>query len=98
VSFILIAEKPIFSDEASKKAWLIVTVGAVANVMNAHNTIKSSDVLVSDRHMMKKRKGYKYPIALAKSLQRQTKAHQIGLEELYQQLNVALIPNPIPRK
>jgi len=98
LSFVLISEKPIFSAEASRKAWLIVTVGAVANVMKGHPNIKGSDVLVSDTNMMRNRRGYKYPIALAETLQQQTKAHQIGLEELYQQLNVALTTTPIPRK
>lgn len=98
LSFILISENPIFSAEASKKAWLIVTVGAVANVMRGHTNIKSADVLVSDTNMMKKRRGYKYSIALATRLQQQTKAHQIGLEELYQQLNLALTATAIPRK
>ncbi|MDP2383713.1 MAG: hypothetical protein Q8N00_13020 [Nitrospirota bacterium] len=98
LNFILISEKSIFSVEASKKAWLIVTVGAVGKVMNTHQKIKSSDVFVSDLNMMKNRKSYKYPIALAKRLQRQAQADQIGIEELYKQLNRALVPYIVPQK
>lgn len=98
VGFILMAEKPIFSVKASKKAWLIVTVGAVGKTMNAHPKIKSSDVFVSDMNMMKDRKSYKYPIALAKTLQRQAKADQIEMEELYKQLNSALVPYSVSPK
>lgn len=99
VSFLLISGKPIFSEKsATRKEWLIATVGAVANAMTAHTTIKNADVFVSDRNMMKERRGYRYPIALAKTLQQQTRAHQMGLEELYQQLSGALVPTPIPSK
>jgi hypothetical protein len=96
MSVILLSEKAIFSNEASKKGWLIVTVGAVANVLNAQTAVKTSDVFVTDGKLVQKRKGYKYPIVLARTLQRQTKAHQIGLEELYQQLNGALVATPLP--
>jgi hypothetical protein len=98
LSFILISEKSIFSVEASKKAWLIVTVGAVGKVMNTHKSIKSSDVFVSDLNMMKDRKSYKYPTALAKSLQRQAETDQIGIEDLYKQLHKALVPYIVPQK
>ena len=74
ISFVLIAEEPIFSVKASKKPWLIVTVGAVGKTMNEHPKIKSSNVFVSDMNLMKERKSYKYPIALAKTLQRQARA------------------------
>ena len=97
VSFLIISEKPIFSGKSEDKEWLIATVGAVANVINARTAIKSAEVFVSDRNMMKERRGYKYPTALAKTLQQQTRAHQMGLEELYQQLNSALIPTSVSK-
>ena len=56
ISFALIAEKPIFSVKASKKPWLLVTVGAVWKTMNEHPKIKSSSVYVSDTNLMKDRK------------------------------------------
>ncbi|MEK6762738.1 MAG: hypothetical protein AABY96_08490 [Nitrospirota bacterium] len=98
ISFLLISEKPIFSAEASKKPWLVVTVGAVGKTMNEHPKIKSSSVFVSDMNLMKDRKSYKYPIALAKSLQRQAKADQIGIEVLYKQLNRAMVLYSVPPK
>jgi hypothetical protein len=95
VSFILIAEKPIFSVKASKKPWLIFTVGVVGQTMNAHPNIRSSQVFVSDLNIMRNRKSYKYPITLAKTLQRQAKAGQMGTEELYKQ-PTALVPSSLP--
>lgn len=97
VNFLLISEKPVFSVDSLKKAWLIWTVGAVGTVMNAHQNIKSSDVFLSDTKMRENRKSYKYPIALAKTLQRQAIADQIDIEDLYEQLNSVLVPVPIPR-
>lgn len=98
ISFVLVSEKPIFSAKASKKGWLVVTVGAVGKTMNEHPKIKSSDVFVSDMNLMKDRKGYKYPIALARKLQRQASADQIEIEELYKQLDKALVPFSVPLK
>lgn len=98
ISFVLIADKPIFSIKASKKAWLIVTVEAVGKAMNEHPKIKGSDVYVSDMALMKDRKGYKYPIALARTLQRQARADQIEIAELYKRLNSALVPFLVPAK
>jgi hypothetical protein len=48
VTFLLLSKEPILSVEASKKAWLVVTVGAVGKVMNMHHTVKASEVYVSD--------------------------------------------------
>jgi hypothetical protein len=65
VTFLLLSKEPIFSGEASKKAWLVVTVGAVGKVMNMHHSIKASEVYVSDMGLMKNRQGFKYPVDLS---------------------------------
>ncbi|BCA53810.1 hypothetical protein W02_09500 [Nitrospira sp. KM1] len=98
LNVILVSDKPIFAVETSKKTWLTMTVGAVANVTTAHGKIKSSDVIVTDKNLLKKGVGYRYPVALAKTLQQRTKGHLIGLEELYQQLAAELTTTSIPRK
>jgi hypothetical protein len=95
VTFLLLSKKPILSVEASKKAWLIVTVGAVGKVMTMHHTIKASEVYVSDMNLMKNRQGFKYPVDLAKRLQRQAAEERLELDELYDQLNTALAPADI---
>jgi hypothetical protein len=97
VSFLLISDKPVFLDASLKKAWLIWTTGAVGTLMNAHQTIKGADVFVSDMQMRENKKSYKYPIALAKTLQEQTMADQMDVEDLYEQLKNALAPVPFPR-
>jgi hypothetical protein len=95
VTFLLLSKEPIFSVEASKKAWLVVTVGAVGNVMNLHHTVKASEVYVSDMNLMKNRQGFKYPVDLAKRLQRQAAEERLELDEFYGQLNRALAPADI---
>ena len=90
VTFLLLSKEPIFSVEASKKAWLVVTVGAVGKVMNMHQTIKASEVYVSDMNLMKNRLGFKYPVDLAKRLQQQAAEAQLEIDEFYGQLNRAL--------
>lgn len=95
VTFLLLSKEPIFSVEASKKAWLVVTVGAVGKVMNMHHTVKASEVYVSDMKLMKNRQGFKYPVDLAKRLQRQAAEEPLQLDELYGQLNSALAPADI---
>ena len=90
VIFLLLSKEPIFSVEASKKAWLVVTVGAVGKVMNMHQTIKASEVYVSDMNLMKNRLGFKYPVDLAKRLQQQAAEAQLEIDEFYGQLNRAL--------
>ena len=87
----LLSKEPIFSGEASKKAWLVVTVGAVGKVMNMHHTIKASEVYVSDMNLMKNRHGFKYPVDLAKRLQQQAAEEQLEIDEFYRQLNRALV-------
>jgi hypothetical protein len=95
VTFLLLSKEPILSVEASKKAWLVVTVGAVGKVMNMHQTVKASEVYVSDMKLMKNRQGFKYPVDLAKRLQRQAAEEPLQLDELYGQLNRALVPADI---
>ena len=95
VTFLLLSKEPIFSIEASRKAWLVVTVGAVGNVMNLHHTVKALEVYVSDMNLMKNRQGFKYPVDLAKRLQRQAAEERLELDELYGQLNSDLAPADI---
>jgi hypothetical protein len=95
VTFLLLSKEPIFSGEASKKAWLVVTVGAVGKVMNMHRTIKASEVYVSDMNLMKNRQGFKYPVDLAKRLQQQAAEEQLEIDDFYTQLNRALVPADI---
>jgi hypothetical protein len=88
-------KSPYFLVEASKKAWLVVTVGAVGKVMNMHHTVKASEVYVSDMNLMKNRQGFKYSVDLAKQLQRQAAEERLELDEFYGQLNKALAPADI---
>jgi hypothetical protein len=45
--------------------------------------------------LMKNRQGFKYPVDLAKRLQQQAAEEPLQLDELYGQLNRALVPADI---
>ena len=98
IGFILISSKPIFSVEASKKAWLIGVVGAVGKVMRDNPNIKVGEVYVSDTNLMKNRRAYIFPGELAKTLQLKAFDGEINLEHLYLQLNRAMKEIDIPQK
>lgn len=47
-SFIFIADQPIFSVEASKKAWILVVVAAVGKTLNDDPSYSADKILKSD--------------------------------------------------
>jgi hypothetical protein len=93
---ILISSQPVFSVEASKKGWLIVVAGSVGKVMGEHAQMALEEIWVSDTRLMAKRRAFKFSAALAQKLQRETKGGEISLEQLYHQLNGALVSVDIP--
>lgn len=86
VSFILISEKPVFSSEDAKKAWLLVVVGAVGKVMNDRPNIEGDEVIVSDVNLTRQYRYYSFPVNLAKNLQGQLYRNEISLDRCYTDL------------
>jgi len=96
IGLILISEKSIFSNEAVKKAWLIVVVGAVGKTIMDNPNLKVDTIIVSDMNMMAKRKAFSFPGILAKNLQQKIYNGEINIEQLYKQLTASLKEYSIP--
>jgi hypothetical protein len=98
IGLILIADKPIFSVEPSKKAWLLVAIAAVGKFMNDHPNIEIEKIFLSDANLMKTRKGFSFRAIFAKVLQKKVYDDQFDLEEMYRQINLELKELNIPSK
>jgi hypothetical protein len=82
-SFIILSNKPIFSGEATKKAWLLVVVASVGKILNENSNLKAGDVFLSDSILIKDRKCYLLSGPLVKTLQRKVKTDQMDLDGMY---------------
>lgn len=96
LSLILISSEPVFSVEASKKAWLLVLVGAVGKKLNDDSSAHLDELWFSDIDRMKERIGYVLPADLAKTLQRRIKADQIDLDQMYAEIQKKLTRREVP--
>jgi hypothetical protein len=86
-NFFLLSEKPVFSVEASKKAWILTCMGAVGFVLNDKRpTFKADEVVLSDVERMKSRTGYMVKATVLKSLQRRVKNDELDLDAAYAEL------------
>jgi hypothetical protein len=97
IDFILVSEKPVFSHEDAKKAWLLVAVSAVGKVMNDHPDMTIENVIVSDANLMKMRKSYRLPGGLCKDLQRKLYYGEVTLDRAYATIMRAIKDYP-PKK
>jgi hypothetical protein len=98
LSFIVVSSQPVFSAEASKKAWLMVVVASVGKTLSERPSLKVDELWLSDSNLMKNRVAYSFPAALAKSLQRKVSSGQIDLERFYAAITRNLAQRTIPRK
>lgn len=64
-SFILLSSQPVFSIEPSKKAWLLVAVAAVGDILNKSESVKADELWLSDVNLMKNRVAHVFPAPLA---------------------------------
>jgi hypothetical protein len=97
VSFMLISEKPVFSVEASKKAWLLVGLGAIGYVLNEKRPdLKAGEAVFSDGERLKSRTGYFVEVSVLKSLQRRVKSGAISVESAYAELMKNLREKHVP--
>jgi len=83
----VIASKPVFFAEATKKAWLIVAALGTGHVLNTEGPGASVDVIMfADSALVAHGYGYFVPASVVKSLQRRVKADQITLDAAYSEL------------
>lgn len=97
-SFVVLSSQPVFSVEPSKKAWLLVAVAAVGDVLNKNASVKAEELWLSDAILMKNRVAYLMPAGVAKSLQRRIKADQITLDTMYSEICKNLAQRTITKK
>jgi hypothetical protein len=97
-NFIFISEQPVFSVEASKKAWLIVVVSVAGKTLNDKSSYKADKIFVGDVSMVKERHFYTVPAALAKSLQPKLYNGQISAEAMWGRITSALTTYAVPAK
>ena len=91
-SFIFIVDKPIFSVEASKKAWILVVVAAVGKTLNDESSYSADKILFADLSMAKEKNYYTVSAGLAKSLQRKVNNGEINLATMWSEVTAALKP------
>jgi hypothetical protein len=96
LSFIVISSEPVFSVEASKKAWLLVVVAAVGKLMNDQPAVKIDKLFVSDANLMKGRVAYSFPATLTRSLQSKVFNGEMQVETMYAQIGKNLVRKDIP--
>lgn len=97
LSFIVISSEPIFSVEASKKAWVLVAVASIGKVLNDQPLIKVDELWLSDVNQMKGRVAYVIPVSLAKSLQWQVYNGQIDLGGMYAAIKKNLVQKTVSK-
>jgi hypothetical protein len=98
LSFIILSSKPVFSVEASKKAWVLVAVAASGDSLNKQSSIKADELWLSDTNLLKGHIAYVIPASLAKSLQRRVKNGQINIETMYSEINRNLVRKTVQKK
>jgi len=96
-SFIIISEQPVFTVEASKKAWLLASMGAVGFVLNEKRpSFKADEVIFSDLQRSKERTAYGIKASVLKSLQRRVKSGKLDLNAAYTEMLGAMRRVSIP--
>jgi len=97
LSFIVISSEPVFSVEASKKAWVLVAVASIGKTLNDQPSLKVDELWLSDVNQMKSRIAHVMPVSLAKSLQRQVYNGQIDLDGMYAAIKKSLVRKTVSK-
>jgi hypothetical protein len=88
--FAVVAEKPVFSVPAAKKAWVLIIVGAVGKIANDHPGLGCTALVMSDADTARQRRGYSLPCSTAKSLQRDISSGKLSVETAWKQIDTSL--------
>lgn len=97
LSFIVISSEPVFSIEASRKAWILVAIASIGKTLNDQPSLKVDELWLSDVNQMKDRVAYVMPVSLAKSLQRKIYNGQIDLDGMYAEIKKNLVRKTVSR-
>lgn len=96
-SFILLSEKPVFSNEQSKKAWLIVACAAVGSELNKKTAVRAEELWFSDVARTKERTAFSVSAATCKSLQSKVYDGALNIEQMYSTLSAQLVRKDVKK-
>jgi hypothetical protein len=96
-SFIFLSEKPVFSTEASKKAWLVVACAAAGSELNKRGALRADELWFSDIERTRQRLAYVVPAAVCKSLQPKVHAGAVSIDQMYGTLSSQLVRKEVPK-
>jgi hypothetical protein len=82
-SFILASEKPVFSNEKTKKAWVLMAAVSAGYSLNEHSKIQAKEIILADASTMTFHKGYALPATTAKEIQSKIKSEELTLDQAY---------------
>ena len=97
LAFIILAQQPIFSVEASKKAWLMVVVGAIGKVVANHKPYDVSEMYVGDVNLVKNRKAFWLPGSVTKGPLKNVQDGLITLDEFYAHIQREMKEKKMPQ-
>jgi hypothetical protein len=89
LGLIFISADPVFANERSKKAYLLVFVGALGAAVNANPRARIATVSFMDKHLGQKRTYFTISVHEAARLQREIKADRITVDGFYNGIQVA---------
>jgi hypothetical protein len=96
-SVLLIADAPVFGNEKSKKAFLVVACAAVGSEMNKNSRLRLSELWFSDVERTKQRVAFVAPAAECKTLQSQVHAGSISMEQMYARLEAKTVRRAVSK-
>lgn len=86
VDLVIVARKPIFYKPDTKKAWLLVIMGAVGKELTDHADVPIGDIIVTDTALASQEIMYWFPAQLAKTLRNRVHGGEMTLLEAYAEL------------
>ena len=81
-TFALVAAESVFLVETARKPYLLSSVGVFGLIFN-HNRTKTEALVITDWVSMNQGRGWRLESALARRLQREVKAGQLTLDQMY---------------
>ncbi|MGE3623572.1 MAG: hypothetical protein AB7H77_06865 [Bdellovibrionales bacterium] len=99
LSFLFISSQPVFSVDASVKAWALTVVGAYGHTFNPRPSYKLDSIYLSDLSLIRdQRTAEALKGSTAKKLQKQIYDGKIELEAAWSQIKANMKPYKIPEK
>lgn len=96
LSFIVIAQHPVFAMEKPKKGWLMLACASIGQQLNERAKLRVHEIWFADTDLMKARTAYSMPAGSCKTLQRKVHGDTMTLDQMYQQMQGQLVKITLP--